>query len=1391
MVFFAAPQAVALFAFAGVGWFILLPIWEEWKSTCVVEIPVLSLGEKSQIYFCNAMDAGGPFWLVYWLCLMFPFGLFKLNPSQHQQQHALMSCALLVVGIVTAQLLLPMKGYVLMLLLIASTLSLNITIGICMSCFYMEYDLVVCLALMFVANLCPDRRLIYTALLPLSLVSSLHLPQMWVLNRNFSVLFTLQVACLIRMYPTTTSVVIRPWLQHFLDVYCFLWVRPSFANLNLLLDTNTSAQIPLLSSCRNGWHLMYLVLVKHQPRNFSLCMLHGWLYLILMSFVDPIVMHKLLSSESGKTPLRHDLVLALILSTSMLVRVSCMEVCFFYSVKTMCRSRSILQFNLLHNLFSTRDNDNNTLLPTLVSSDAERFGSSSWVIFFLSSWTFAIVSLPFTMWMLTYLVGFGGALVATGVMILGGFVTREIAKCSKREFELLNLSRDSRSQALLRCLNTMLQIKMFANESTWEHKLAQLREEEISVWWRIRLACGWSNACSALGQVSVSISVFAYVTLVDGKQLNAASAFATLLVLSQLSWSVGTLPDIFNLYSSFMPCANRLVKQLNQTASCYSTATALRDGLLLVDLPSGYAVGFDRVLFTLPPKQGLRIKRGELVLVTGPVGCGKSCLLRRIAETEFTCSKRMYLGQIPFLFNGTVRENVCMKTDCTANDDEKRFQRAVALAQLERDLLMLPQGANTAVGDGGVQLSGGQRARLALARAMYFASETDLYIVDDLFASVDSATGSRILLECVCDTLLRQGKSVLLASSYATAELIAKCTLRIDIHGSSCSITTISSDCLAQAAVPTSSCSPIDAVVQVKPEPEEDDDTEEEIQRGILYQDFVEYWSRFSIFPGSKWFLLVLVLTQAFLEFASPYWLAHWTSHTTKHGLEIYALIQLLFVCFGQVIYQLTTVLALSASNALHRTCLQALFKSPMSLFDSTSHGRIAQVLLGDLRNLDESLPDSGISQIKRFAVAVFQVCTITLIAPVVLFILPVLFFVYRWILQTIRLPSLGVKRMEAQSHGPVLASFLDAMRGKFVLTQSHNLAQYYSVLFEQRITRAEQTRVGSEAVSKFAQALAVQSGCLLFLSVSVAGVFALHDGDISDAKLGLILTFAGMLQRTGMDLMMGWTSFETNLVSIERVAKLMRTPSEEENRLPIVATTREEQASGVAIEFDNVTLRYRVDRPLVLQGVSFCIDAGSKVCIVGRTGEGKSSLFLALLRLYAIESGTIRINEQDARDIPLDLLRKQMCRVILQDCKLTERTLRDNLVLNYSQKKATVVADMELCSVLQRVGFQAISNNGLDALVLGENGDDLLSAGERQLVCIARALLGNPAKVLICDECTSFISEGLDDKVHNELLGMKHTTVLAIVHRPTQISKFDYQLVIQAGKVVEYRKLK
>uniref|UniRef100_A0A3Q3IF34 ABC transporter domain-containing protein n=1 Tax=Monopterus albus TaxID=43700 RepID=A0A3Q3IF34_MONAL len=212
-------------------------------------------------------------------------------------------------------------------------------------------------------------------------------------------------------------------------------------------------------------------------------------------------------------------------------------------------------------------------------------------------------------------------------------------------------------------------------------------------------------------------------------------------------------------------------------------------------------------------------------------------------------------------------------------------------------------------------------------------------------------------------------------------------------------------------------------------------------------------------------------------------------------------------------------------------------------------------------------------------------------------------------------------------------------------------------------------------------------------------------------------------------------------------------------------------------VEFRGVVLAYREGLPNALDGVSLVVRPGEKVGIVGRTGSGKSTLFLALFRMVELSQGQILLDGLDISTVGLAQLRSRLA-IIPQDPFLFSGTIRENV------DPCGRHPEQQLLDVLDQCHLSCVVS-GLDAEV-GERGRSF-SVGQRQLLCLARALL-TQAKVLCIDEATASVDQKTDRLLQQTIREkFQHHTVLTIAHRINTIMDCDRVLVMHAGKAVEF----
>jgi len=259
-------------------------------------------------------------------------------------------------------------------------------------------------------------------------------------------------------------------------------------------------------------------------------------------------------------------------------------------------------------------------------------------------------------------------------------------------------------------------------------------------------------------------------------------------------------------------------------------------------------------------------------------------------------------------------------------------------------------------------------------------------------------------------------------------------------------------------------------------------------------------------------------------------------------------------------------------------------------------------------------------------------------------------------------------------------------------------------------------------------------------------------------------------------DLSEKYNIMQAAMASSERIFLLL----DKEDALEVSNVRNETQKIKGSIYFDNVWFAY-TDNNYVLKDISFSVEAGKSLAIVGATGAGKTSLINLLMRFYEIQKGTIRIDGIDIRDIDRNFLRRNIG-IVLQDVFLFSGSIKRNIVLGKED-----MDEEKLKEITRYVNADRFINkmpNGFDAEVK-ERGA-ILSQGEKQLLAFARALAYNP-RVLILDEATSSVDAETEFLIQEALTRlMKNRTFIVIAHRLSTIERINNIIVLHKGRIVE-----
>ena len=851
------------------------------------------------------------------------------------------------------------------------------------------------------------------------------------------------------------------------------------------------------------------------------------------------------------------------------------------------------------------------------------------------------------------------------------------------------------------------------------------------------------------------------------------------------------------------------------------------------------------------------VASGQLVAVVGTVGSGKSSLLSAIlGEMEAVNGAKVYIprdepkgeknsnfmsycAQSPWVVNDTLRGNILFGRKY----DKERYDKVIEACALVDDLAILPAGDKTEIGEKGINLSGGQKARVSLARAMY-SQETKLLLLDDPLSAVDAHVGEHLFKKAITGEVSR-GTTRLLVTHHV--HFLPRCDAVIVLEGGRIKHYGKYSDLIDQgvdfagsvdvskgdeapgAALEsdedteaTSEKSAESESAPAKPAEGKDkkpddgaskdavnDDkvkaamkeagkslvTKEEREEGsVAGSAYVHYAKSGGLIAFISMFVIQGIGRGS--EIGASFWLAYWAENAiaaqmtgtpmsnerTTWYLNIYAVFGIVGVIGLTVRSILMAIHRLHASRTLHANLLGRLLRAPVAFFDVTPTGRILNRFAADMDKIDLDLTQSigqGMGTVFNVLGALGAIVAATK-GTFLIALIPMGYFYYliqKWFRRT----STELQRVTSISISPIFADFSQVLSG------TSTIRAY-----------AEQTRFFRQCQSsfdKFNACYNVQQMCNYWLGlrldilggfigffVGAVAVGTAKYGFIPAGWLGLALSYAievtGFLKH-GVRMI---ATVEADMNSVERVLYYSNSiDTEAPEEIPGKDPTEKWPNKG-RIEIENASMRYR-DGPLVLKNITLSIRAGEKVGVVGRTGSGKSSLMNLLFRITEAEKdgGKVVIDDIDTVDVGTLVLRLNLS-IIPQDPVMFSNTVRYNMD-PFGDK-----SDEDLWAVLQKVqlaDFIAMLPNGLDDQV-AEGGENF-SQGQRQLLCIARALLRNN-KILVMDEATASIDNKTDaaiQKMIRENFG--DSTVLTIAHRLGTIMDSDRVLVLDDGNIAEF----
>ncbi|KAJ3529707.1 hypothetical protein NM208_g9637 [Fusarium decemcellulare] len=1045
--------------------------------------------------------------------------------------------------------------------------------------------------------------------------------------------------------------------------------------------------------------------------------------------------------------------------------------------------------------------------------------------------------------------------------------------------------RDEKLAVVNEALLGMRQIKFSALEARWEQRILAMRERELKTLWQLFIVDTGLFGCWVISPIILAATSLAVYAIVNG-QLLPSVAFVSIGIFKALEVSLGVLPELITMGVDTLVSIRRIDTYLGgpemEKTLSEGPKVAFEDASIAwpVDekTPDEDRFVLRNLNFSFPP--------GELSIVSGKTGTGKSLLLSallgetdllegsvRVPRTMLPVERHddeahlgnwlipgsvAYVGQTPWLESASFRDNILFGLPFI----EERYNKVIEVCALKKDLEILTDGDKTELGANGINLSGGQKWRVTLARAIY--SRAEILIMDDVFSAVDAHVGRHIFEKCVAGDICKGRTRILVTHHVALVQSRAKFIVELgggtalhaglvsqfvqdgtleEIRQHEQSDRQILED---EAMDVSTAVNSEEASVTDPNETAETNglqkvpskDAKQFIQEEVREKGVVKKHVYMTYLKDSGGLSLWAICAVIFLGYeigilGRAWWLRLWTGEADEgiasvnihqqHGhasafslqqlplnsasglrvastqtdlsfyLWIYIAISTVTAVIGTLRFFWAYFLAIKASRSLFEKMLFTVLHTPLRWLDTVPVGRILNRFTSDFNIIDSRITIDWTMFLSNM-LSLGGVCVAAFFAsgyviPLAILLLGLGVLIGRKYLHGAR----PLKRLESNCKSPVFELFNAALAGVSTIRGFQKTQVYVNRMYD-KLDSWDITTSHMWLVNRW---MGLRMALVGTIFSTVVGIIVIVSPTMDAALAGFTLSFALDFAERILWTIRNYAGMELNMNSTERVVEYTELDTESlgGEKPPAAWPT-----SGT-MEVENLEVAYASDLPPVLKGISFKVKNNERVGVVGRTGAGKSSLTLALFRFLESRSGSVTIDGLDISKIDLHSLRSRLA-IIPQDPVLFSGTIRSNL------DPFDDSTDEELRDSLSRVHLvdsqpATPSNEPASAAAptlipkntnvfrdlsspISESGGNL-SQGQRQLLCLARAIVARP-KIMVLDEATSAVDMATDALIQRSIREeFTDSTLIVIAHRLSTIVDFDRILVLSDGQVAEF----
>lgn len=1016
------------------------------------------------------------------------------------------------------------------------------------------------------------------------------------------------------------------------------------------------------------------------------------------------------------------------------------------------------------------------------------------------------LGLLFSIYLIWHMLGWS-CLVGVAVVIIAQIFNYLLARILIGWEKKRRRALDVKLQKVSQYVEAIRHLRWYGWHPTWLQGIMTARQHELNLRVVVYLWNTIIKFVNSLASGMLPVATFYAYTVIAGQQLTVDIAFPAIQLFAMLQTNIREIPALITVLLNASVAVGRISDFIAEPEkpNDLTEGPQLEEEKLELQNASFSWPGLNEITLM---QLNLTFPRG-LTVIYGPVASGKTALLQALLgelDLRAGCLHKStkaigYCAQTPWLQNMTIRENIVFISPY----DDTRYKRTLEACALLPDLANFKHGDLTSIGENGIGLSGGQKARVALARAVY--SDTHILLLDDPLSALDQQTAEWIVTKCFTGPLMDDRIVILATHRTDICRSFASQLVEIS-HGSATvhrldeDISNSSSTAVTVADVDQDPDSKIDEALIT---PEGFIEEERRVHGGVQIAIYWQYIKAGKL----KWWLMVILSASLCrgLYVAESWFLKEWGEAYNHLKAQILSLQQLasevhslnspisrffehfpnpatnvnpwllgfLIIIIAETIGLILSdlfmlVVTYTAARRMFQDIMTRISNSSFRFYDVTPVGRLMNRLTSDVGTIDGPIATQFLMVIWYSISWVSSMIVIASITPVFLLFAISLTLVFVWIFLEFLPTSQSLRRLEMVSLSPLMANFGALLNG--LMTVRAFCAQYE---FQERTIKV------TDAFQKMDHFYWSLQAWLMYRFDTLSGIstFALTllaiFSNLTPGLTAFVLVAANKFVQYTHSICKQYGQLQLEFVSVERVVELLHIEQESPGTIVPPASW---PTYGSDVVFEDVSVRYQPNMERALSGVSVRFAGGSINAITGRTGSGKSTLALSLLATIPLESGRILIDGLDINKIDKQVLRTRIT-FLAQEPILFPGTLRHNLdpMENHSNAECVEV----IARVCGKYGWT------LETLI--DDGGRNLSQGQRQLVGLARAILRRSA-IVVMDEATASIDLDTSTEIQRVLREeLKGSTIITIAHRASAVENADFCLALGGGRVLQQGK--